>query len=479
MTNLWNQENQLHKNAGHELLTLTADRRGNLRSVWLDPDGNRQSYLDLELTDGCFPSLAASLPETAWDEREIHDLFGWVPVGHPDLRPLIRTPRWPQDFLPLRNAQQPSTWLDAEPDLPALQVEGDGVTIMKVGPTHAGIIESGHFIFSIIGENILHLDAHLFQNHRGIEALLEGKTVFEVAPLVARICAADTVSNQTNWACAAEELIGFMPSEQILLQRIILLEAERVLSHLNDLAQIPAGVGYQVAHQRALAIKEHWQRSLQALFGHRFLFDTVHPGSAASAPAERVWDAVDELRRLWVPWRQVATGHHGFTNRMKGVGATPIDKVIRLGAQGVTSRAAGKSFDARQSIPWYQELFEGPAIRATGDVYARFMLRLDEVEASLKIMEKATKILGKAEPRNQPFAPPEDIDGRAVAFTESPHGLNVHDISFCKGRVSRYHVRAATYRNWPLLAQTVAGNAVADFPLINKSFELCYSCTDR
>lgn len=479
MTTTWKHQNQLHKDSGHELLTLTANRRGKLTSVWLDPDDHRQSFLDLDLVDGSFPSLAASLPETAWDEREIHDLFGYIPLGHPDPRPLIRTPRWPKDFLPLRSAQLSPGWLEVEPDLPALQVEGDGVTIMKVGPTHAGIIESGHFVFSIIGENVLHLDAHLFQNHRGIEALLEGKTVGEVSPLVTRICAADSVSNQTNWASAVEQLAGFIPSERLLLNRIILLEAERVLSHLNDLAQIPAGVGYQVAHQRALAMKELWQRGLQSLFGHRFLFETVHPGSAVSAPADAVSEIVHAVRRHWVPWRQVVMGHHGFTNRMSGVGTTPLDQVIRMGAQGVTSRAAGKEFDARQSIPWYGEVFEGPVIRTSGDVLARFELRLDEVEASLRIIEKAARMTYKTPFQDQPFTVPEDIDGRAVAFSESPHGLNVHDVSLSQGRVSRYHVRAATYRNWPLVAQTVAGNAVADFPLINKSFELCYSCTDR
>ncbi|NNN20199.1 MAG: NADH-ubiquinone oxidoreductase [Acidimicrobiaceae bacterium] len=366
-----------------------------------------------------------------------------------------------------------------EPDLPSVKVEGEGVTIMKVGPTHAGIIESGHFIFSLIGENVLHLDAHLFQNHRGVEALLENKLIQEVAPLITRVCAGDTVSNQTNWASAVEKLAGFTPSPALLRQRVILLEAERVLSHLNDLAQIPAGVGFQVAHQRALAMKEHWQRSLNTIYGHRFLFDTVQPGWAHPAPPETIINALDGLRRHWHPWRQLVTGHHGFTDRISGVGSTTLSQVVRMGAQGIAARAAGKMFDSRQSLPWYGEFFNGPVTQVAGDVQARFKVRLDEVEASLNIIEQAAGQLDPTGPRNYRLIPPEDIGGRAVTFTESPHGMNVHDVTLSNGRVTRYHIRSATFPNWPLLAQTVAGNAIADFPLINKSFELCYSCTDR
>ena len=226
-------------------------------------------------------------------------------------------------------------------------------------------------------------------------------------------------------------------------------------------------------------MKESWQRSLAALWGHRFLFDTVHPGGARSAPADLSLDALTSLRRQWVPWRQLVVGHHGFANRMDGVGRATLDQVDRLGAQGVAARAAGKTFDARQSTAYYEGYFTGPVTRSAGDVQARFDVRLDEVEASLQIMESAIRKLKLESPTEPALLVPKDLSGRIVTFTESPHGLNSHDVTLANGGVFRYHVRSAAFRNWPLLAQTVAGNAVADFPLINKSFELCYSCTDR
>lgn len=479
MVSEWERDNLHYKEDEYELLTVTAERSGKVRSVWLNPRDSGLVSVEVESSGGHFPSLAARLPETAWDEREIRDLFGWVPDGHPDPRPLVRTPRWPDDFFPLReNAIKPA-WLEMEPDLPSVRVEGDGVTIMKVGPTHAGIIESGHFIFSLIGENVLHLDAHLFQNHRGIESFLEGKAVEQVPAVVSRICAADSVSNQVNWSIAIEQLAGYIPSEQLTYRRILLLEAERVLSHLNDLAQIPAGVGFQVAHQRALAMKECWQRSLRELYGHRFLFDTAYPGWNRCAAGADLVGAISRLRRHWESWRQLVIGHHGFKNRMRGVGITPLSSVMKMGAQGVAARAAGKPFDVRLSLPWYRGIFSGPSTRSAGDVQARFEVRMDEVEESLKMMEKIATEMGNCAQEDSQFIPPGNLSGQVVTFTESPHGLNVHDVSLVDGRVSRYHIRSGAFRTWPLLAQSVAGNAVADFPLINKSFELCYSCTDR
>lgn len=479
MKSSWIEDNRALKDSGFELLTLAALRPDSIKAVWLDPSTGQQIQLGLDVAEKRFPSLATTLPETAWDEREIHDLLGWTPQGHPDLRPLIRTPRWPESFLPLDSSFPKPRWLDVEPDLPAIKVEGDGITYMKVGPTHAGIIESGHFVFSIIGENVLHLDAHLFQNHRGIESMVEGKRIDETARILSRVCAADTVSNQANFAQAVEKVAGFDPTPVLVNQRIVLLEAERVLSHLNDLAQIPAGAGFQVAHQRALAIKEQWQRSLEMLFGHRFLFDAILPGSARHAPPEQVISCVSELHNLWSAWRRSTCSHRGFINRMQGVGITPPDRVIRMGAQGVAARASGKPFDARQSHPWYEELFSKAALKSSGDVNARFQVRLDEVEDSIRIIKNAAEKLGGMPPHEPRFKVPDDLDGQVTTFNESPHGLNVHAAVFKTGRIGRYHIRSASFRNWPLLAQTVAGNGVADFPLINKSFELCYSCTDR
>ena len=467
------------KAQGSVLLALTGWPGQALRAHGLDRAGSVLTQA-MRLDRGGFPSASRALPEVGWDEREIRDLLGYKPVGHPDPRPLVRTPRWPANFFPLDPDGPVATprFLDREPDNPARVVDGHGVTLMTVGPTHAGVIESGHFVFSLMGENILHLDPHLFQNHRGIEAALAGCDIRTVGPQVTRVCAGDTVSHQTNWAMGVEQLAAYEAPDILRWRRIVLLEAERILSHLNDLAQIPAGVGFLVAHQRALALKESWQQALRRAVGHRFLFDTVRPGGAAPIEGETVAGLVRAFRPGWTAWRRLVEHHHGFQDRMRGVGMVRRAVADRLGAVGVAARAAGLGFDARCVLPLYGDVDLSPPRLTDGDTLARFRIRLDEVEAALHILECVGRRLTGDAPLPM-WAPPEDLTGEAVTWTESPRGLNVHVMAVREGRIGRYHIRSGAYRNWPVLARAVAGNAVGDFPLINKSFELCYSCADR
>ncbi len=473
----WIRVHVERKRAGEQLLSLTGDRERRIRSHWLLPDGRIEAE-SLICEEGRFPSLSVSLPEVAWDEREIHDMFGYVPEGHPDLRPLVRTPRWPDSFYPLKERVAAPQWLDVEPDNPAKVVEGEGMTVMKVGPTHAGIIESGHFVFSIMGENILHLDAHLFQNHRGVEKTLEGLTVTDARPFVSRICGADTVSHQYNFVSAVEQLTGREVPEAVAWQRVLLLESERILSHLNDLAQIPAGVGFTVAHQRGLAMKEVWQQELAAVFGHRFLFDAMNQGQITMSGKERFLTALSSLEREWGKWRKLVDRQRGFHDRMRGVGVVRREDADQLGAVGVALRATGIRLDVRAQMPLYRHVQIAIPHVSGGDVEARFQVRLQEVENSFRLLRTALEQLRKDATRDD-WQPPVDVTGEAVGYSESPHGLNAHVLQIKNGRIERYHVRSGAYRNWPVLALAVAGNAVADFPLINKSFELCYSCADR
>lgn len=474
----WVRVNVGHKVAGHQLLALTAFREQTLKTHWLRSDGEVAEE-NLHIEGGHFPSLTPYLAEVAWDEREIHDLYGYVPDGHPDLRPLVRTPRWPEIFFPLQNKQElHPEWHQVEPDNPSQIVEGEGVTIMKVGPTHAGIIESGHFVFSIMGENVLHLDAHLFQNHRGVEKALEGLPLSNALSTVSRICGADSASHQMNFISAVENLAARKTPEPIQWQRVILLEAERILSHLNDLSQIPAGVGFPVANQRGLAMKENWQRGLAKVFGHRFLFDTIRFDMAPIRDIDELKEMIELLERDWGRWRKLVDNHHGFHDRMKGVGVVRRDDANRLGAVGVALRATGIPFDVRAQMPTYSMVQSQFANFDGGDVEARFQVRLQEVENSIYILKTAIKHID-AQALFPAWKPPLDITGDVVSYSESPHGLNVHVIQIKQGQICRYHVRSGAFRNWPVLALAVAGNTVADFPLINKSFELCYSCTDR
>ena len=132
--------------------------------------------LTLELTgqDRLFTSITPSVHAAQWYEREIRDLFGLIPQGHPDLRRLVRHEHWPKGTHPLKkDFSWEKTIGRQQGDYHFRHIEGEGVFEVPVGPIHAGIIESGHFRFSVAGEPIMQLEVRHFWKHRGVEKLFE------------------------------------------------------------------------------------------------------------------------------------------------------------------------------------------------------------------------------------------------------------------------------------------------------------------
>lgn len=454
----WPNSQEQRKRAGAINLALMGDPENQIVSYWLDPNGTvvRDAVAVVHQE---FPSAVPLLPEWNWAEREAHDCFGFRPVGHPDLRSLMRLSEG--EALSIRRAQ------------------GTSVFEMGVGPIHAGIIESGHFRFSLVGETIVHMDLHLFHKHRGIEAFMVGQSVTDLGRLVSRLCGADSVSHQMSWAKAVEKIAGRHPGPGVQTRRIVLLESERILSHLNDLAQIPAGVGWAPAAQEGLYLKEIWQQGLEKLAGHRYLFDVIGPGWAAAIDRDTLKRLVEAVRPRWARWRIRAEHHHGFQDRMRQVGVVTPKVAEDLGAVGVVARASGISVDLRHWLPEYAGRVLPIAVDKAGDVAARFRVRLDEVEAAWDLLSRMADSNEIMEPDPVAVAIPPDLDGEAVGFVESPHGAHAHVVRVRRGEVARYHVHSGSFHNWPLVMAAVPQNAIGDFPLINKSFELCYSCNDR
>ena len=154
-----------------------------------------------------YDSITHVVPAAAWYEREIKDMFGLVPKGHPDLRPLVLHETFPEDFFPLRKNVKVNARVRGERQFKVRTAKGEGLFEVPVGPIHAGIIEPGHFRFSQAGEAMLQLDAKLFYTHRGIEKAVEGKTPYEALPIVERICGACSIANTWSFCQAVEQAV--------------------------------------------------------------------------------------------------------------------------------------------------------------------------------------------------------------------------------------------------------------------------------
>jgi len=408
------------------------------------------------------PSIVDLVPAAAWDEREAHDLFGLRFGGHEPLLPLVS------------HSPDTSSW--------TVPVEGEGVHEVAVGPVHAGVIESGHFRFHVVGERILHLDPRLFYKHRGLELAAEGRELAEGLAFAQRACGACAVTNSVAYALACESVLGLAPSRELRRARTLLLELERLYNHLNDIAAVCAGVGFATGNMAFAALKERALRLNRDLAGHRFLFGSVVVGgSALDLPSPAVDRARGELRELRQDtarvWREIQFAP-SVQARLEGVGALGPDDAVRLGAVGPAARAAGVSMDTRAASPglWYGSSFSAAVPPgAEGDAAARLDARALELVDVFAILEELLSDPLRAGAAS-PDGPPAAI---GVARVESPRGETVCVVEPEGSRVGRLHLRTGSYANWPALAFATADNLLPDFPLINKSFELCYACVDR
>jgi Ni,Fe-hydrogenase III large subunit len=266
--------------------------------------------------------------------------------------------------------------------------------------------------------------------------------------------------------------------------RTLCLELERLYNHIGDLSNMCAGTGFAVGTSQGLWLKEEWQRLNERLFGHRFLRGICRIGGVRrDLNAEAVVDAMKTLRGLFSLYQrfvELFTTTDSFTERMHRTGVVPTSAARDLGAVGVAARASGLDVDARRDHPHaaYPGLRVPVVVKTTGDARARADVRIDEAFGSFRLAREILEGLPAGPLAAEVGAIPPDRT--ALGVTESVQGENIHWVrTDGQGRIDRYRIRAAAYCNWPIVALAVPGNMVPDFPLINKSFELCYACLDR
>jgi Ni,Fe-hydrogenase III large subunit/Ni,Fe-hydrogenase III component G len=475
----------------------TATAEGDLRVRYLfepaiggAPDRFVTLLVSVDAARAEVPSLAVAVPVANWHEREMQDLFGIVPVGHPDPRPLVVHDGWPAGVFPLRKAFDGSQHVpvEAAAEFPHPVAEGEGVFEIPVGPIHAGIIEPGHFRFASVGETVLHLDARLFYTHRGLEKRMEGLGPLDAFYVAERICGVCSVAHGLGYCEALEQIAGTEAPPRARLIRGVALELERLYNHVGDVGNICAGASFHYGAATGMRLKERLQQMNERLAGNRFLRGLVIPGGVR---LDLPNDLVGALAALLAETRTGLDGLMGcieanpsVVDRLDDTGVLGRQAALDLAVAGVAARASGVDRDARRDHP--HGAFAGPdppdlnvAIAQEGDAMARLRVRALEARESIRLVGEFVRRL---EPGPLGVALAEPLPGGriGVAAIESPRGEAVHWLrTDLGGRVERYHLRSPSYHNWPAVALAAETAIVPDFPLVNKSFELCYSCTDR
>ena len=478
---------------GFPLIQLTAtDERGIhgcFRLFYTFANDNEKFLIVVSVSiaenEPSFPSITNEVPAAHWYEREIRDLFGLDPIGHPDKRCLAVHEDWPEGLYPLRkdfslNSEVSRTNGQFSFD----KVEGEGVMQVPVGPIHAGIIEPGHFRFSAVGDTVINLEARLFYTHRGMEKLAEGKTPLEAFPIVERICGACSFSNTTSFCQALEKLSGTKVSNRVNYIRTVVLELERLYNHVGDVGNICAGIGFAFGTMHGARLKEDIMRLNETVFGSRFLRGINTPGGVrrdiSGLDSQLIIVTLDKLELEFRDLVEILLDTNSYMDRVQRTGILLNRTASDLHAVGTAARASGVDRDVRRDHPYaaYDRVSFKVPVYEQGDVLARVKVRMDETFESINIIRQILASMPMGE-LSQPIG--EMIPyNYAVGMTESARGENVHFIMIGKDQtIYRYMVRSASYVNWPVVPSTVPGNIIPDFPVINKSFELCYSCLDR
>jgi Ni,Fe-hydrogenase III large subunit/Ni,Fe-hydrogenase III component G len=459
---------------------------GGLRVVYLFLTAGSARHIELnvalEPATAQLPSLAGQSFPASRFEREIHDLFGVTITDHPLPRRLVRHPHWPTGWYPMRRDADPNPDFTApgEP-YPFLTVDGPGVYEIPVGPVHAGLIEPGHFRFSVVGETILKLKTRLWYVHKGIERLFQGRLPADGIPLAERISGDTAVGHTLAYLQAIEDALGIDVPPAARRIRAILLELERLYNHTTDLGALCNDVGHAILNSHAMRIKEALLRLNAATTGHRLLRGGLHLGGATlrtvpdpTAIAAITADIADIVR--------LALGNSLVRERFTGTGTLTADHADELGTLGYVARASGIDTDARRDHPTDPDTYPALTVptQAGGDVLARFRQRADEITASADLLaDLLLTVSAGTVTATRPSPSPAGPVASGVGIVEGWRGMIVHRVEVgADGRLRRVKIVDPSFHNWPAVPVALAGTIVPDFPLVNKSFNLSYAGND-
>jgi len=432
------------------------------------------------------PSITPSIPGAEWAEREIRDFFGIEFEGHPNPKRLVLPDDWPADVFPLRKDFKYNL-KDVPSKAPKriFRAPSKSEYVVPIGPYHPALHEPEYFRIYVSKGEIVDAEYRGFGVFRGIEKLAEGKLKYNQIPFIAeRICGICGFTHSSCYCQAVETASGIEVPERAQYVRTIMLELERIHSHLLWLGVACHLLGFDTGFMHCWRIRERVMDLCEIITGNRKTYGLNLVGGVRRDINEKAKAKIikfaenmcKELRELM----DVLLSMGEIISRTKEIGVLGKKDARKLCVVGPVARASGIKIDSRVDHPYfaYKELSFNVPVYSEGDVLARLMVRVDEIYASAEIIEHALDKLPKGDLMAEEIDIPANV--RDVAATEAPRGENVHFIiTGVENRIYRWKVRAPTYNNLPAVPYMLRGESLADAPIIIASIDPCFSCTDR
>ena len=488
--------------------------------------------------DSRVPSLVPVYPGAELQEREVWDLLGVRFEGHPDLRRILmwegfhghplrkdwKEPffeeegkpfksRWPdgqvyriEDKNPFNNnvdypaGFDPDTWVPEKDTalyagLGLIEKPGEGSglktdqVIVNLGPQHPSTHGVFRMVVALDGETILALKPVMGYLHRNHEQIGERNTFLQNMPFTDRLDYFSSMSNNFGYALAVEKLMGIKSPERAEYLRVIMAEFTRICNHLaaigfflNDLGAYFTPVLY------ALEERELILDVFEAVSGSRMMCNYFRFGGVARDLPDGIYEKIkklvfDRLPRKIDELDLFLSQNEIIRSRGEGVGILTPEQAIAFSAVGPLLRASGVPYDIRRADPYgiYDRFEFDVAVRYHGDIYDRFMIRLDEMRQSTRILQQAVRDIPEGpvqegKPQYQVRVPAGESYGRV----EGPKGeLGFYIVSNGKPNPWRYHIRAPSFINLTALETMAKGNKIADVVAILGSIDIVLGETDR
>jgi len=432
-------------------------------------------------------SITGIVPGANWAEREFRDAVGVHPEGHPDPRRLLLADDWPEGMYPLRrDFPYNYTPPPAANVRPQLREPPAGASVIPIGPFYPVLEEPTYWRLFVEGETIVGCDTRGFYNHRGIEKLADSVLTYnEIPQLAERICGICGFIHSTCYCQAVEKAAGIEAPARARYIRTMMLELERVHSHLLWLGIAGHIIGFDTVLMQTWRIREPVMWICEEISGNRKTYGMNTVGGLRhdfpNHLKPKLIEILAQVEKESIAVRDAVVGDTTLLARTKGVGVLTNEWAKQICTVGPPARASGVAIDARLDHPYaaYGELPPRIATQEAGDTWARVLVRVDELLESIRLVREALAAL----PEGTVCAeiPQEIPAGRVgVSVVEAPRGEAVHFVlTGGDNRPYRWRVRAPTYPNLQALPAMIQNETIADVPITLGSLDPCFSCTER
>ncbi len=464
-----------------------------------------------------------------WHEREIYDLFGIRFANHPDLRRIVTSDNWHGH--PLRkeysHVGEPAWKLGtnvlqniADVGIPKRETDGSGYEptrriILNMGPQHPATHGVLRLALELDGERIVDCVPHIGYLHTGIEKLSEHHNWTQNVTHYSRMDYGAPMNNEFAYCLAVERLIPDLDvPKRAQYIRVMMSELTRVISHLLWLGTHAMDIGAQSIFLYCFAEREKILDLYEMIGGQRMMTSYIRIGGCAlDMPEEfpnavRAW-AKDFLKNVQM-YEDILTKNPIWKERTVGIGVIDKDTALSYGVSGPIARGSGLDWDLRKGASYssYDEFDFDVPVFGGGDVYSRYLVRMEEMRQSYRIILQALDKIAETEPgtylsKNYKYTPPrrEDINssieelihhfkywtdgiwvpaGEAYGYIEGSKGeLGFFCVSDGSGHPLRVKVRGSSFSNLSAIHEMVKGHMIADVVAVIGSIDIILGEVDR